>query len=347
MLAGKIRQRKEALMHRGVLTIICAALVMAGVWWWAREPLPEAVPVQGQQSRVTAAAPEPTRTPARQPNASVREPAAPDQPAPPAETVDYQARMRAADDYWDFAQSLHAKAQQGDAAAQFYLASALSYCESLYDWYFIVHQANGAVRHRTLDEAQQLTATRPVFTPDDVSDIQKHCQRLRGAERPPFGSSREWMDAAIAANYPRAQASAALGKALQGRSRDSEVSRAARDEARHLAFDSLRTRDPNVMAQLGDVAANLAGDDAAEARKQQWVWPLAACQREPDCKSMSEWKRLFCNIDTQCQPFETPVDVIRRQAGNDFDEIERRARELNEKIDAGTLEESDIGRGGG
>jgi hypothetical protein len=37
------------------------------------------------------------------------------------------------------------------------------------------------------------------------------------------------------------------------------------------------------------------------------------------------------------------VDVIRRQAGNDFDVVERRARELNEKLDAGTLEESDIG----
>jgi hypothetical protein len=346
MLAGKIRQRKEALMHRGVLTIICAALVMAGVWWWAREPLPEDVPMPGQVREVAVTTPEAPQQVARTADIAGRDEAAPEQPEPPADTLDYQARMRAAEDYWDFAQSLYARAQQGDAAAQYYLSSALSYCESLYDWYFIVHQANGAVRHRTLDEAQQFTATRPVFTPEDVRDIQKHCQRLRSAEQPPFGSSSEWLDAAIAANYPRAQASAALGKALQGRSRDGEISRAARDEARRLAFDSLRTRDPNVMAELGDVAANLAGDDAAEARKQQWMWPLAACQREPDCKSMSEWMRLFCNVDTQCQPFETPVDVIRRQAGNDFDEIERRARELNEKIDAGTLEERDIGRSG-
>ena len=38
------------------------------------------------------------------------------------------------------------------------------------------------------------------------------------------------------------------------------------------------------------------------------------------------------------------LDVIRRAAGNDFDEIERGARELNEKIDAGTFDESDIGQ---
>ncbi len=35
-------------------------------------------------------------------------------------------------------------------------------------------------------------------------------------------------------------------------------------------------------------------------------------------------------------------DIIRRDAGSDFAEVERRAREINEKIDAGTLDESDI-----
>ncbi len=140
-----------------------------------------------------------------------------------------------------------------------------------------------------------------------------------------------------------AQASAARYRAVQVRQTDADASGAAREDARRLAFEAMRSRDPDVMVQLGDVAANLADGDPAEARKQQWVWPLAACLRETKCESMSEWMHLFCNVDTQCQPFETPVDVIRRQAGNDFDEIERRARELNEKIDAGTLEEGDIG----
>jgi hypothetical protein len=328
-------------VHRVAFTLICAALVMAGVWWWAREPPAAAHPARDAP---TTASPVATPTAlAAIPVASEHEAlAAPEPAAVAAPAPDYQSRLRAADDYWDFAQSIHASARQGDGAAQYYLSSALAFCESLYDWYFIVHLANGAVRHRTLDEAQQLTAMRPVFKPDDVRDIQKRCQRLRSAERPPFGSSREWMDAAIASNHPRAQASAALNKALQGLNRDGETALAAREDARRLALDSLRSRDPNVMAELGDVAANLSRDPV-EARKQRWLWPLAACQREARCESMSEWMRLFCNVDTQCQPFETPVDVIRRQAGNDFDEIERRARELNEKLDAGTLEAGDIG----
>jgi hypothetical protein len=323
-----------------ILTILCAGMVLLGVWWWTRDAptsgtpvTPIAEPMEAPTSRAARVEPPAASASTRVTTAS----AAASTPAP-----DYRARLNESRDYWELAQSLYAPARQGDAAAQYWLARALAYCESLYDWYFIVHLDNGAVRHRTLDEAQQLTATRPVFTADDIRDIQKRCQRLRSAEVPPFGESREWLESATQSNYPMAQASAALSLALQGRQPDNEVARGARDEARRLALEALRSRDPNVMAQMGDVAANLAGN-AAEARRQQWVWPLAACLRESRCESMAEWRRLFCNIHPQCQPFETPVDVIRRQAGNDFDAVERRARELNEKLDAGTLEESDIG----
>jgi hypothetical protein len=183
-----------------------------------------------------------------------------------------------------------------------------------------------------------------VFTPDDVRDIQSRCQRLRSSTNSQFGASRAWMDAAAAARYPPAQASEARNRVLLSRSADSPEEKAvARDDARRIAFDALRTRDPQVMAQLGDVAALLA-DSPAESGRQQWVWPLAACMRESDCASMREYMRLYCNIDTQCQPFETPMDVIRRKAGNDYDEVERRAREINDRLDAGTLEAADIGR---
>ena len=257
--------------------------------------------------------------------------------------IDDHARLRAAHDYYQFAAETIERAKQGDASAQYYLSSALTYCESLYDWYFIVHLPEGKVRHRTLDEALQLTASRPVFTPDDVGDIQQRCQKLRAIEPPPFGTSREWLDAAIGAGFPLAQASAALNLALQGHERGNpEKAKEAQSAARQMALAALRTRDPRVMAQMGDVAANLAGDSPAEVRRALWTWPLAACLREANCESMSEWLRLFCNIETQCQPFETPIDIIRRQAGNDFDEVERRARELNQKIDAGSLDENDL-----
>jgi len=45
-----------------------------------------------------------------------------------------------------------------------------------------------------------------------------------------------------------------------------------------------------------------------------------------------------CYGDTNCQPYETAIDLIRRATGNDFLEVEARARWINEKIDAGDWE---------
>ncbi len=179
-------------MLRVVFTLVCAALLAAGVWWRFHEPPASAAP-----PRVALSPAAPALMPARTANSSVvpaANPAALPADAAPATAPDYRAQFNRADDYWDLAESLYVPARQGDPAAQYWLSRALSYCEGLYDWYFIVHLSNGAVRHRTLDEAQQLTASRPLFTADDVRDIQKRCQRLRSADAPPFGTSREWLD---------------------------------------------------------------------------------------------------------------------------------------------------------
>lgn len=320
-----------------VLSLICIGLYIRLGWWPSTS---EAVREPAKMSTGgPATGADPLRPAAAAPDA---DPSATAEPAN-AQAPDYRVRLRESDDYWAFAQGVLGAAMNGDAAAQFYLSNALQYCESLYDWYFVEHLPGGAIRQRTLDEALQFTATRPVFTAEDVGKLQRRCQRLRSGAQTPFGTSREWLDAAIQARYPAAQVSASLDKALQVRQQPTrEASDAMRADAQQLALEALRTRDPDVVARMGDVAANLAGGDPEEARKVAWVWRLAACQREVACDSMTDWLRLFCNIDTQCQPFETPVDIIRRKAGNDFDEIERRARELNEKLDAGTLEAGDL-----
>ena len=327
-------------MKRAGLTLLAMLLVGgATAWWLVREPQ-----VDEPRPQLQAAAPRAARQVKGANGTAAAIPLAqPEVAQASAAPPDDAARLRASNDYFEFASEMFAAAKQGDPSAQYYLSNALSYCESLYDWYFIVYGPNGAPRHRTLDEALQLTAERPVFKPDDVRDIQQRCQKLRKIQPPPFGTSQEWLVGALAANFPLAQVTSALGLALQGHERgDSDKALAAREEARRLAMEALRTKDPKVIARMGDVAANLAGDDAAAARKAQWAWPLAACLREKDCDSMTDWMHLYCNVDTQCQPFETPVDVIRRQAGNDYDEVERLAREINEKLDAGTLEEGDL-----
>jgi hypothetical protein len=269
------------------------------------------------------------------------EPGASDQHAMP----DVRAQFRTSKDYWDFAERNYEAAKRGDGAAQYYLSAALDTCENLYRFYFIEQRAGHRVRVRTLDEAQQLTATRrgSRYTPDDVRDIQTRCQRIMNTKPPPFGHAQEWMEAALASGYPLAQVNASVYKALQGRdSPATEKSRAAQSEARGLAFEALRSKDSEVVWWLSSTAAFLSSGERSEVHQRQWTWRMAACLREANCDSMAEWKILLCEADNQCHPDDTVMDVIRRGVGNEFGEIERRARELNEKIDAGTVDESDI-----
>lgn len=326
--------RKRILFSLTLVAI--AALVAIGAWWNARSRVPvEAAPVHvALQPPDSPRVAIPGGKPAAAPDAVARA----DAPRQP----DYRAQMRNADDYWDFAQGIVGAARDGDGAAQYYLWRALAYCDALYDWYFIDHLPGGAIRHRTIDEALQYTATRRAFTADDVRKIQGRCQRLRSEPQIPFGKANDWMEAAIAARYPEAQVMATFRKALESRQQPTpEAGRSMSEEARRMALDALRTRDPAVIAGLSDVAGIL-GPNNAETRNKAWVWRLAACQRETNCDAIADWMRVFCNMDTQCQPYETATDIIRRTTGNDYDEIERRARELNEKIDAGTLEPGDI-----
>jgi hypothetical protein len=252
--------------------------------------------------------------------------------------------MRASRNYLEFAQSILPAARDGDAAAQFYLSQTLGYCESLYEWYFIERSREGRVRHRTLDEAQQISAVRPFFSAEDIRVIQARCQRMRSLEDAPFGASSGWFDASLAQRFPLAQAQAASNLALQGLQRgDPQKGRIAREEARRLAFEALSTPEPAVLLGVAGVGAALAGEDTAEASRRSLSWILAASMRDENSADLHEWMRSTCRADTQCQPYETPADVILRRAGNDRDEVERRARELSEKLDAGTLEPADIG----
>lgn len=258
---------------------------------------------------------------------------------------DVRAQFWSSKDYWEFAERIHEAAKRGDGAAQYYLSVALNTCEYTYGYYFIEKRSGAPPRIRTLDEAQQLTATRrgSGYTPDEVRDFQMQCQRIMSTKPPPFGIAAEWMEAAMASGYPLAQANAAFNKAFQARnSQDPEKSRVARSEARALAVDALRSKDADVVLALSSPAAFLAPDEPGEAVKSQWTWVMAAYLRDPNSHSLVEWTKEWCRHDIQCHRDDRIIDILRRGAGNVLDEAERRARELNEKIDAGTFDESDI-----
>jgi len=261
-----------------------------------------------------------------------------DAPAP-----DWSKRLEESDDYWAFAESAIGLAKNGDGDARYWLALALNECEFVYSMYFLETLPGKPPRRRTLDEARQRTAQNSFYKADDMNLLEKRCSRLNQAKDAPFGIGNDWMDAAFAVGNPLAQLNVAFNKAVIGtQDPESEKARDARSEARKWVLDATRTSDPDVLLRAGDTAAWLVIKDEGEAKRRRLSWTLAACQRTPDCEGLALWQKFRCNWDSQCQPYETPWDIIRRDAGSDFDEVERRARELNEKIDAGTLEESDI-----
>lgn len=326
------------------ISVLIAAAVAAAIWWWSGSgnATPESSRARtGETPAVNGLESLPARPLIRQDASGKPKSGPPGQDTSP----DVRVQFWASNDYWEFAERIHEAAKQGDGASQYYLGLALNTCDFLYRYYFMDQGPGARTRIRTLDEAQQLTTTRQgsAYSPEDVRDIQNRCQRIMSTTPPPFGNASEWMTAAEQSGYPLARVNAATSKALQGRNDPlPEKARDARNEARALVIDALRSKDAEVMLALASPMAFLAGDEPGEALKSHWTWVMAAYLREPNGASLAEWKKQHCALASQCHPDDTLLDVIRRAAGNDLDEIERRARELNEKIDAGTVDESDI-----
>ncbi len=167
---------------------------------------------------------------------------------------------------------------------------------------------------------------------DEAREVYTRCQRLKDKSlaSPPFGDSDDWLLAASNGGYPLAQVT--LASELFGESLIGADDNGKREEAKRLAALALRSKDPAVLWESADLVL-LYSHDGDDTSQQQWIWRVAACQRGYDCSPSGDW-RGYCRFDNACQPYETALDWIRRIHGEDFDEIEQKARELNAKLDA-------------
>lgn len=257
----------------------------------------------------------------------------------------YLQQFRDAEDLWEFAQSLHASATEGNGAAQFYLHTVLSECRFWYGFYFVRNFSiggNGVKRHRTLDEGLQFAVKRRGGVDlEEVRAIYARCHRLEQANETPFGQEDDWLHAATDNAYPQAQIKTAIDRALESRKDPaSKGAEDARDQARQLVLEVLRSKDAAALSQVGDVEMFMNGQDKTSLARHEWVWLLAACQRGNDCSRQSEWYRFYCHGGNGCEPFDSgPVDVVRRLTGTRFYDLERRATDLNAMIDAGRFDE--------
>jgi len=187
-------------LKRAVYSFLAVAAIGGFLWWLLVAPnvLPDEVREHLNSSSGELA--ELPKSPPRRVVTDLVDPI-----LPPSDLArDLRTRFRASNDYWEFAEQIIRAAKQGDGASQYYLGVALNTCEFLYRYYFMEQKVGARPRVRTLDEAQQLTATRQGsgYTPDDVRELQSRCQRIMATSPPPFGTSREWMAAARNNGYP-------------------------------------------------------------------------------------------------------------------------------------------------
>jgi hypothetical protein len=299
-----------------IITVISAVAFGAAVYFWqtrgvGEEPAPEAMPTAGSP-------------PAEAEAPRARPGPAPGTPEYTAIQTSYSEGFQSSNDLLAFAQSMHKMAQEGDDAAQYWLFRALYRCGAYYDVAFEVDPSQPGRQPLALDQAMQKETKNPQIGSQEVLELSQQCKRLREGGTSQFGNAKEWLEKASKTGYPLAQIRMAYELVGGGGQASS---------ARELAFAALRSRDPEVILQTEAVATLLSAGESAQER-HKWVWTLAGCQRGADCGPNAEWVRRACVTDKRCEQYEGGLDIVRRQTGPQFAELEELARELNAKIDA-------------
>lgn len=251
--------------------------------------------------------------------------------APPVATIapsPLGQRFRAATDYLDFVRSIHEVAKAGDAEAQYYLFRALDYCSGMFRTYF-----GRPGKSRTLDEGLRWAARgAPALDVDEARLVNDRCRALEESDSSVFGEREQWLQKAAVGGQPNAQVKLA-GKFLMGTSGipEDEAER-SRQDAREMVRAALASRDPEVIAETGNLLALRRG--IPEQGFDNLAWIMAACARGYDCSPASDLMKSLCRFDTNCQPYETLNDMIRRHV-DDYPSLEARSGEVNRLIDAG------------
>jgi hypothetical protein len=300
-----------------VVTVLAAAAVGGAVLWWHSRPEVQGGAVQQPRHEPTTVAPSNTATRA-----------VPERAGDAADVrfagTSYYDQFLSSNDLFAFAALMHRLAVDGDDAAQYWLFRALHRCGFLYDQAFQVQAGPAAHGQLTVDEAVQREIAAPWIGALEIHRLHEQCARLRASDADRFGAAAGWLNKASASGYPLAQIWKARELADGGRERA---------QARALTLAALQSGDPDVIRQTETVAPLLVQGESARER-HQWLWTIAGCRRGARCGPDADWVRAECARDRRCQPHEGGLDIVRRQTGPQYMELEEAAEELAGKIHA-------------
>jgi hypothetical protein len=251
---------------------------------------------------------------------------------PVRKSPDYGVQYRHSSDLLAFIEALAPAAADGNVEALYYLAAASRRCTREYSTLF-----GPPGKEKGLEEAMEPGSWAKYYE-HVARRMHAQCARFKPAADNAFTEWENLMQAAAEAGSGPAKAVLAF-ELQQGMNRlsDPAAREAQKTSIRTLAKEAIRTKDPQVLFQLASVET-ITGNSGTPADVAS-IWMLAACQRGLACGTDTEHFEFFCRWDPACQPTETLVDLFRRREGANFDEVQRRANELSEKLDADRFDE--------
>jgi hypothetical protein len=265
-----------------------------------------------------------------------------------------------ATNYYKFVQDVLPAARAGDRDAQYYLFRALRVCEEAGRMFFLRRG-----KARSLDEALQWASTRDGVRMEDVQRAYDRCHELNERNAGEWGRPADWLAKATDAGQPAAEVTSAndllVRRSLKFGNPDADNASNGIDlpdvhsneqDPCVLLQSAARTKDPDALFEIGQMQGwfisdrdqPLNGPDTSEWKQKELTWTLLACQNGLDCSGNADWLARLCKLDTKCQPGESGLDYIHREAAllNTYD-VDGSARALSEKIDAGRWDDLGFG----
>ena len=242
-----------------------------------------------------------------------------------ATEASYKQGLANAHDYFEFAHSILPAARAGNPDAQYYLWNVTFACS---------HDA--VAKFDTMDEAERYGAT--VHMPiETVHRMYERCHKLRSQDISDLGDSWDWLNRAVKAGQPIAQATDASFQMVQDRMRvagntNNWLGQApiARDTDPHtLVRDALQNGDPDALLQISTMTNLLNPREShQQSLVDRWAWTMVACQRGADCSECGN---------------ECEVSHMMETAGNAWSTVQTRAQEISDKLDSEQWDDLGLG----
>jgi len=259
----------------------------------------------------------------------------------------YQREYEASQNFWELAHSLLPAARAGDADAEYYLSKVLERCADENRMYF---ERKG--RRLSLDEGLRYAVARHLSI-ETAQSVFDRCHEFQTEDAADLGTSATWLAAATDAGQPGAEATTAMKILLHNQMLNFARGGAVPDSGNlgavgngadplQLLRSAVKSKNPEILFTIGE-AQGLLHPAAADTKAAQLSWWLVACQRGLDCTANAEWVQNSCGGNPACASANTPTELVRNLAGDQWPEVEERAQRLGTQLDNDQWDALDLG----